>query len=634
MLAGRERLVLLVLVTASTAIRTACAFDRPSPLLYPDEYLYSTLARSIAATGVPTVRGAFPHFPALLGPYLMSPAWLVHDVDVAYRLALAWESLWFSLAAVPAYALGKRLGLTSCDALFIALVALLVPDAAYTSTLLSEPFAYPVFLTVVLVAVDAIATPTPRRQLSLLGLMTVLCFARLQFVVMPLAYLAAAFATSRFSLTTLVRRQALVVIVLALLAVAVLLVGPQHAAGAYAGIGTMHLPTLEVVRWFGLDLFVLAIAAGWVIVPGAAAGLVGAVGGPDERRRAFAMLTLATTFALVGQAAFFGANEGRAHERYVFYIAPLLAVAFTWRDDPERTRVRKTVAYSAAAAAVFLPLASGIRAAADDESPSLLGLGRLAGGGDRGTLLWACGLAIAAVAAGLSTASRSHLRVVALALLTSIGCAGTLALLGFGSTLDQRLNVPAGIPRLHAPPGSAIVTSTHTNEWLLMKTLFWNPNVTRVLVVGGGAAADRFASTGVRLEPGKGLVDDRGTVVPGPFVVDADTFAEGGPSPAVLLFGWSRSDRYLDTVAWLDASAGARPVEIGMSLTSAHGRKRMDVACGAAHRLVDVGAQPVRVALHVATRSTLTCRLALVGGTAVEAGNRTVSVRARLSVRG
>lgn len=616
-------------------VRTALAFGRPTPLYYPDEYLYSSLARSIASSGLPAVRGGSAHFPALLGPYLMAPAWLVHNVDVAYRLALGWASLWFCLAALPAYALARRIGVEPRKALFVAAVALLVPDAAFTTTLLSEPFAYPVFLTTVLLAVETAAFPTRRRQLLLLGSMAALVLLRLQFVVVPIAYVVACLGTARTTPRTFVRRQPIVAGALAALALGALAVGPQRVAGVYAGVGTMHLPALDVARWLGLDAFVLAIASGWVLVPGAVAGLVESLRGIDLRQRAFALLTVTLSLGLVAQAAFFGANEDRIHERYVFYVAPLVALAFaSRRPDARRTRLPATIGYCAAAAALLLPLATGLRAAVDDESPSLLGLGTLAGGGDRGTLLWAVGLALLALGVGLGVIAPRVVPATSLLLLAAVGSAGTVSLLGFGTALGWRLNLTDDVPRLHARPGTALVTLPTSNRFLLMKTLFWNPQVTRVLVLGRGPAADGWAATDVRLNA-QGLVGPDGRPVRGPFAFDTDTTALVGPGSArVFLFGLNRTDHYLETLSRLDVAAGERPVEVGLRLVSPSGAKRIALRCGGKNRVVTVGTAPTQAVVPVPKQTVRTCRITLVGGSPVVSRGRTVSVQGHLWIRG
>ena len=94
-----------------------CAWFSPgcasTPVYFGDEYLYSSLGRSLAETGRPLVRGQAAHFPALLEPLLTAPAWLVNDVGIAYHLTQTIGALAMSLAAVPVYWLARRLGLSA-----------------------------------------------------------------------------------------------------------------------------------------------------------------------------------------------------------------------------------------------------------------------------------------------------------------------------------------------------------------------------------------------------------------------------------------------------------------------------------------------------------------------------------------
>ena len=108
----RHAQALAALVAASFVVRTAVAWLRAAPALFPDEYTYAALGRSIAESGKPLVRGASPHFPALLQPIVTAPAWLVGDVDTAYRLVQTIGALAMSLAAVPVFLLARRLGLS------------------------------------------------------------------------------------------------------------------------------------------------------------------------------------------------------------------------------------------------------------------------------------------------------------------------------------------------------------------------------------------------------------------------------------------------------------------------------------------------------------------------------------------
>ena len=104
--APRSALPLAGLVAASFVARFLVALGRPTPNLFPDEYTYAQLGRSIASFGRPLVRGQLYHFPALLEPVLTAPAWLVGDPSVSYRLIQALGALAMSLAAVPVFLVG------------------------------------------------------------------------------------------------------------------------------------------------------------------------------------------------------------------------------------------------------------------------------------------------------------------------------------------------------------------------------------------------------------------------------------------------------------------------------------------------------------------------------------------------
>ena len=183
------------------------------------------------------------HLSSVLVPYLMSPGWLIGNVNTAYHVVLAVGAISFSAAVFPAYALARRLGITPRGAVVVALLAVLVPDAALATNAMTEPYAYPIFLVTLLVAIDAIVSPTLVRQLGVLSLMGVLCLARVQFGFVLVLYLLAALIHER-SLRRLARRQPVVtaVIVGALAVVAV--IRPSKLVGFYSFptqlVATLH----------------------------------------------------------------------------------------------------------------------------------------------------------------------------------------------------------------------------------------------------------------------------------------------------------------------------------------------------------------------------------------------------------
>src|SRR5438067_9934367 len=65
------------IVLASFTGRLLAGLGRIVPYYLPDEYIYPSLARSLAHHGRPLIRGSAPHFPALLDPIVTAPVWLV-----------------------------------------------------------------------------------------------------------------------------------------------------------------------------------------------------------------------------------------------------------------------------------------------------------------------------------------------------------------------------------------------------------------------------------------------------------------------------------------------------------------------------------------------------------------------------
>src|SRR2546423_4175655 len=155
------KLALGGLVGVSFTLRLAAALAHATPLYFPDEYIYGTIARSIAATGKPAVRGIPAHFPALLEPLLAAPFWLTSNAEVAYRLTQGMNALAMSLAAIPVYLLCRRLGLSAAFGLGAAAIAVAAPDLLFANFVLADPIAYPLALTAVWLGVRALDRPTP-----------------------------------------------------------------------------------------------------------------------------------------------------------------------------------------------------------------------------------------------------------------------------------------------------------------------------------------------------------------------------------------------------------------------------------------------------------------------------------------
>src|SRR4029079_17574099 len=96
-------------------------------------------------------------------------AYLLFDsLPDAYAAARTINAVVMSLAAIPAYLIGRRLlptGLSLCA----ALLSVALPSLAYTGTLMSENAFYPAFLLAAWTLLRALDETLPRAQLVLLA---------------------------------------------------------------------------------------------------------------------------------------------------------------------------------------------------------------------------------------------------------------------------------------------------------------------------------------------------------------------------------------------------------------------------------------------------------------------------------
>ncbi len=455
------------IVVASFGGRLLAAAGRLTPYYLPDEYIYPSLARSLAEHGRPMIRGVGVHFPGLLDPLVTAPVWLVTDDPVAaYRWTQGIHAILFSLAAIPAYLLCRRLGLSKWTGVLVAALAVAVPDGIYASSMLSDPLAYPLVLAAVYAGVCAVTEPTIRAQLAFAVLSGLTVVARIQYVVVPVAVVGAEIVADRFNVFRSVRRLWLALTVLVVPPALLLAVfGSDRVLGVYAN-GDHALHPVSVLHWAGREAMLLTYAGGWAIIPGALAGIAVTLFTSQRRAElAFAVTTLLLGGALLLEAAQIADTDSqRFQERYLFSLVPLLAIAFALyvrRGLPWRIPV------GLASAALLLlaarvPLSGYAAAHNKDDSPTLWAVLRLEGFLSVGN----GSLAIALIAAALSVvAALVAFRKLPGALALVLAIAACCALSAGASSFDQRTSrsLHGTLPRTCAgstTPGWATSTSS------------------------------------------------------------------------------------------------------------------------------------------------------------------------------
>ena len=505
--AAAWRLALGALVCASIVARTWAAWLRATPNYFPDEYIYSALSRSVAAGHLPAVRGHAAHFPALLQPILTAPAWWFGSLETGYRLSQAILCVAVSTAALAVWWTARRLGLTHGTAFAAAAIALAVPDVGYSGWLLSEPVAYPLFIAAVGTGAVALAQPTRRAQCAFLGFALLATFARMQLAILFLAYLAAALVLRRLRAQRIVAGGIAIAVV----------VGAAGGLGYYRKApSAFHLVSAASL---GRNALVLAFAAGWIIVPAGLLGLAGAWRRPrTDVERAFGALALFASAGVLAEATLYGVGS-LAHERYGFYLLPLVALGFALHADrgwPWR-RAHAGLAAAMLLVASTVPMSAWATAGGNAHSLVLTGLLKLealTGSAGAGSLC----AAGAAGALSLVAVFCAWRRATALA--ATLAVALCIAASAFATSFDVQNSrnvkaafLPDGPEWIHGPATLVAGPAPRTS---VLEQLFWNRDLT-LDVLPGAASPDVFAAAHIPLDRVRGPVildESGGALVP------------------------------------------------------------------------------------------------------------------------
>jgi hypothetical protein len=524
--------ILAALVCASFVARLALGWLRATPTFFADEYIYAELARSLAETGQPLIRGASASFPALLQPLLTAPAWLAEDVETSFRLVQALGALAMSLAAVPVFLLSRRLRLGPGVSLALAALALVVPDFVYSGWVVAEPFAYPLALGAVAVGTAVLARPSLRLQLAFLALAVPATFARVQFAVLPVCYLAAVLVVGlrERAVRCTLREQAVVVAAVLVPVAAFLAIGPGQALGFYEGILDLDLGSPELAKWFGADAMLLAYAAGVVLAPGALLGLWLALRRPRSREElAFGALATTFTVALLVEAAAYGIGGDRIQERYFFYAVPLVGILFALyasRGWPHRLALG-ALAAGLVVLAARVPLAGFAAADGKTNSPTLFATARLEQAlGDVATASLVLSLGVTLLACLLVLATRrpqvATPLVLGLAIAVCIGTYAAAAAFNIANAERTRSHVLGPDPSFvdaAGVEGAAMLLTRSSERGVASAYLFWNRSLNTVYLLPGAVPPDSFAVTRLTIAP-DGTLLAGGRAVTGPLAAD------------------------------------------------------------------------------------------------------------------
>ena len=254
------------------------------------------------------------------------------------------------------------------------------------------------------------------------------------------------------------------------------------------------------------DLFLIAVAGGIVLVPGALVGLATARGRGET---SFAVLTAFYTVGLLIAAGLYASNGAeRFQERYLFSLLPLIPIAFGLYLRNGRPARLLVVGLGAILLIVGarVPLSGFAISTGSTDSPLLWAVVRLNSLVGTGTSSLLVAIYIAA-AAGLAALVAFGLR----ARVAFAACVAFLVAASLGSTAadvhSARLSAsefvaprPTWVDDAHVGDVTAVATRPAPTG-LLTEQLFWNRTLTREVLLAGASSTDAFAAAPVRIAP-------------------------------------------------------------------------------------------------------------------------------------
>ncbi len=315
-----------------------------------DELFYERLAISVAhgLSPLPSVHGEVIGNINQLYPLLLAPLFHGTLVPQALEHAHVLNAFVMSSASIPAFLLAFRVTRSLRLSYVVAFLSVCLPWITLSSFLMTEVVAYPAFLWAMLGVQHAMVARSLRADALMVLALGVAVLARAQFAVLvvglPVAFYVhelalaqeqsfrrrATGAAGRLAAT----RRPLAIAYAGLAALVVALLATDRLApalGTYAATAKGDVVPGGLWRAFVEHLAPLALGLGVLpFVLGLAWLLSTLVGSRLREQHAFASLGAVTLVTLLLEVTVYDLRFGRrtVHDRYLFYVAPLILIAF------------------------------------------------------------------------------------------------------------------------------------------------------------------------------------------------------------------------------------------------------------------------------------------------------------------
>ena len=312
-----------------------------------DELLYTKLALAVGdnVSPAPRIHGESYGLLSQLYPVLLAPILTLFDLPTAFKVTHVLNGLLLASTAIPAYLLARSAALPRAAAYGVAALSVFTPWVVLGTVIWPDSVAYPAFVWALAAMQRAMVAPSARNDVLALGGLALAFFARTQFALLAIVFpivlvvhrLGFALAERKSTraparpVRALLREHRVLLGAYAFAGLATLVIvssgGRSRLLGPYASTtdgdllprGVEHVAEQHLAAFaVGIGLVPLVLALGWAVPT-----LVRPLG---RERHALAVLGLVVTPALLLQASSFTLRfaRGGVHDRYVFYVAPLL----------------------------------------------------------------------------------------------------------------------------------------------------------------------------------------------------------------------------------------------------------------------------------------------------------------------
>ena len=334
------------------------------PQVFPDEFLYGGMARSLANGDGLAYRDATQGLFSVLYVIAVAPAWVLGSDVGAYNIAKFLNAVYISLTAVPVWFLARRLA-GERPALVAAGLTLLGSWMLYAGQLVTENVAMPLAVGALCATVLALREPGSRWWVVALGLTAGAALARVHLaslvavlVVAPLLDALRQPAGARRERLARHHTWLLASVAVAFVDALVVLGTGGSALGRYESLENVDTGIGDLLGWAGRHALALVVTAGIVPAVATLALAMRARNWRDDDSGPLLVVIGSAAVVLLGLAGWFvGSQVHWVIERYVVYVAPLMIVALVLAPGRIGLRTGMAAATGVAAALLAIPTA-------------------------------------------------------------------------------------------------------------------------------------------------------------------------------------------------------------------------------------------------------------------------------------